>query len=217
MVDPKRKNLVAKVGGDMKTPVSTPLKPDFGTYHHSTPKSSEKARTIIRQGFITGFGSLPFSKDEKISILDIGCGLGFISCVCAEYYGHANVTGIDIFGHVSLKDSSISKAKENARILGLSDRIHFKKEDALSSNYNEDKFDLFVSNLVFHNFGKRRFEAYDRLASWMAPNSYALLGEVFFNRKADMKYLSKTFKIEKEIKPKIEVPSYWILALSKIG
>jgi hypothetical protein len=68
--------------------------------------------------------------------------------------------------------------------------------------------------LVFHNFGKRRFDAYDRLASWMSPNSYALLGERFFDRKADMKYLSRTLKIEKKIKPKIGSAAYWMLILS---
>ena len=62
-------------------------------------------------------------------ILDVGCGLGFLSCVIAEFYKNARITGIDTFKHSSLKGSSLEKAKENARILGFSDRIDFKKSD----------------------------------------------------------------------------------------
>jgi SAM-dependent methyltransferase len=197
------------------TPVSNSREPDFGTYHHSMPKGSEKLRVIIGPEFVKAFAALPFSADEEISILDVGCGLGFISCVCAKFYRRAHVTGVDIFKHASLKGSNLAKASENAKILGLSDRVHFKKGDVFSTDYSESGFDLFVSNLVFHNFRKRRFEAYDRLASWMSPNSYALLGDLFFDRKAEVNYISRVFKIEKMIEPKIGSAAYWILVLSK--
>lgn len=188
---------------------------DFGTYHHSTPARSEKTRALVKQGFLEAFGLLPFSSDEKIGILDVGCGLGFISCVCAQFYGCASVTGIDTFEHASLKGSSPEKASENAEVLGLSERIHFERGDILASDYNAMGFDLFVSSLVFHNLGRRRFAAYDRLASWMSPSSRALLGDRFSEGKGDMKYLSNIFRIEKELRLKIPWAPYRILVLSK--
>jgi len=202
--------------GATPRPILGDKEPDFGTYHYSTPKSSEKERSIVKRQFIKAFHALPFSKDADIRILDVGCGLGFISCVCAEYYGRARVTGVDIFKHASLKGSSLAKARENARILGLSDRIRFEKGDVFGSNYSESDFDLFVSSLVFHNFGKRRFNAYNHLASWMSPNSYALLGDLFFDRRADLKYLHTAFKIEKEIEPQAGFATYTLLVLAKM-
>ena len=145
---------------------------DFGTYHHSTHPGSEKIREKVKILFTQVLGDMPFARDDKLKILDIGCGLGFLSCVCAEYYPKAKVTGIDTFEHASLKGSSLTKAKNNAKILEFSERIRFQKGDVFYSDYSKGKFSLFVSNLVFHNFGRKRFVAYQRLAQWMMPKSY---------------------------------------------
>jgi cyclopropane fatty-acyl-phospholipid synthase-like methyltransferase len=170
---------------------------------------------VVAQGFLEAFDVLPFSRDDEVAILDLGCGLGFLSCVCANFYRHARVTGIDTFEHTSLKGSSLEKANENARILGLSDRVRFEKGDILASDYGHRGFDLFVSNLVFHNLGRRRFAAYDRLLSWMSTNSHAVLSDSFRDGEVDMKYLSNIFRIEKETRPKISWAPYKILTLSK--
>lgn len=200
----------------LSAPVGRSREPDFGTYHHSTPKASEKVRANITREFVRAFASLPFSANGEIKILDVGCGLGFISFVCADFYRKALVTGFDTFGNPSLKGSSLAKARENAKILRLSDRVHFEKGDILSSDYSDRGFDLFVSNLVFHNVGKKkRREAYDRLASWMSPGSYALLGDILLDRRNELRYLSKIFKIENKVRPKIGYSDYWILALHK--
>src|SRR5919106_2996972 len=103
--------------------------PDFGTYHHSTSAASKKVRAVVKAMFTDAFASLPFGRHDELRILDAGCGLGFLSCVSAEFYKNARITGIDTFEHTSLKRSSAERAKENARILGFSDRIDFKKGD----------------------------------------------------------------------------------------
>ena len=201
--------------GSLRKTRNGALEPDFGTYHHSTPKRSERSRALVAKGFLEAFDMLPFSRDHEVEIMDLGCGLGFLSCVCAKFYRRARVTGIDTFEHESLKGSSLEKAKENARILGLSDSVRFEKGDILASDYGDRGVDLFVSNLVFHNLGRRRFRAYDRLLSWMSPDSRALLGDAFREGKGDMKRLSSIFRIEKEIDPKMSWAPYKILVLSK--
>ena len=167
--------------------------PGFGTYHHSTPAASERLRERTRVQFTEAFATLPFSRDDPLRILDIGCGLGFLSCVSAEYYPKATVTGFDTFEDSSLRDSSLAKAKMNAEIMGLSRRVKFGRGDILSSDYRGKRFDLLVSNLVYHNLGKKRYEAYRRLARWAAPSSYAVIGDIFFDYRTDSKRLGALF------------------------
>jgi cyclopropane fatty-acyl-phospholipid synthase-like methyltransferase len=188
--------------------------PDFGTYHCSTPRASAATREKARVLFTKAFDTLPFSPEDKLRILDVGCGLGFLSCVCAEIYPKASVTGFDTFEHASLKDSSLEKAERNAEILGLSDRIAFQKGDIYSSDFR-GKFDIVVSNLVFHNLGKKRFIAYGRLARWMTPNSFVVLGDLFFDYKADAKHFPSIFGAVRRIPGSAIGSSYRMLVLSK--
>jgi hypothetical protein len=49
------------------------LQPDFGTYHHTTPRGSDKIRDKVKVLFTKAFGDLPFSRYDKLNILDICC------------------------------------------------------------------------------------------------------------------------------------------------
>jgi 2-polyprenyl-3-methyl-5-hydroxy-6-metoxy-1,4-benzoquinol methylase len=187
----------------------------FGTYHHTTPRNSEKTRQNVKVLFKEAFSDLPFSRDDELRILDIGCGLGFLSCFCAEHYPNAKITGFDRFEHVSLKNSSLAKAKNNAKVLGFSERIRFQKIDFFESDFSKEKFDLFVSNLVFHNFGKARLEAYDRLARWATPVAHIVLGDMFFDYKADSKRLTNLFGGVQERPGPMIHKAYKIVVLSK--
>jgi cyclopropane fatty-acyl-phospholipid synthase-like methyltransferase len=189
--------------------------PDFGRYHHSTQRGSEKIRKKIEVLFIEALDDLPFSQDDELKILDIGCGLGFLSWICAKYYPNGMIRGIDTFRHTSLKNSSLAKAKNNMKILGFSERIRFQKEDIFSSGYRKRKFDLFVSNLVFHNFGRKRFNAYERLAQWATPKSYIVLGDLFFDYKKDSKLLTSLFGSVQVRPGSIIDRAYKILVLSE--
>lgn len=168
--------------------------PDFGTYHHTSTRDSEKIREKVKVLFTKAFADLPFSRDDdELKVLDAGCGMGFLSCVCAEYYRNAMITGIDTFDDSSLKNSSLAKAKNNAKIMGFSKRIRFQKRDILRSGYSKRKFDLLVSNLVFHNLGRRRLDGYERLAQWVTAKSYVVLGDLFFDYEKDSKRLKSLF------------------------
>ena len=65
--------------------------------------------------------------------------------------------------------------------------------DILSSDYSKGKYDLFVSNLVFHNLGTKRINAYEILARWMTPKSYLVFGDLFFYYKTDFSWLTSRF------------------------
>ncbi len=175
----------------------------------------DKTREVVKTMFTDAFASLPLRRDDKLQILDVGCGLGFLSCVSAEFYKNAQITGIDTFKHASLKRSSLERAKENASILGFSDRIDFKKGDVFRF-ISAKKFDIIVSNLVFHNFGKMRFKAYSRLSSWVHNKSFIVIGDLFFSRTTDIAQLVKEFGIVREIRtPKRGFEQYSLLVMSK--
>jgi cyclopropane fatty-acyl-phospholipid synthase-like methyltransferase len=169
---------------------------------------------VVKSLFLDAFAALPFRRDDgELKILDVGCGLGFLSCVSAEFYKRARVTAIDTFEHDSLKGSSLKKAQANAAALGFSDRVAFVRGDVLSFTPSES-FDMFVSNLVFHNLGRRRFEAYSRLSSWARAGSFALVGDLF--SPPDRACLAKDFGIRKEFKPtKADFGEYALLVMSK--
>jgi 16S rRNA G1207 methylase RsmC len=189
--------------------------PDFGTYHHSTSVASKKVRAVVKGMFTDAFACIPFGRDDELRILDVGCGLGFLSCVSAEFYQTARITGIDTFKHASLKRSSLEGAKEHARILGFSDRIEFKKGDVFTFTPAE-KFDIIVSNLVFHNFGKMRFKAYSLLSSWTQAGSFVIMGDLLiFSPKTDIAHLEKAFRILRQIKPKNGFRDYALLVMSR--
>ena len=199
----------------VKGPANNNQEPDFGRYHHSTQRGSEKIREKIEVLFTEALGDLPFSRDDEPKILDIGCGLGFLSWICAKYYPNGMIRGIDTFQHTSLKNSSLAKAKNNMKILGFSERIRFQKGDIFRSDYSKRKFDLFVSNLVFHNFGRKRFNAYERLAQWATPKSYIALGDLFFDYKRDSKLLTSLFGSVQVRPGSIIDRAYKILVLSE--
>ena len=189
--------------------------PDFGTYHHSTTSASGKTRAVVKTMFTNAFASLPFARDDELRILDVGCGLGFLSCVSAEFYRNAQITGIDTFRHSSLKRSNLERAKENAKILNFSERIDFKRSDVFKFKPIE-KFDIIVSNLVFHNIGKTRFKAYSRLSSWTQSGSFIVMGDLFFSRLTDITELTTEFSIVREIRSSNSgFEQYALLVMSK--
>jgi 2-polyprenyl-3-methyl-5-hydroxy-6-metoxy-1,4-benzoquinol methylase len=188
--------------------------PDFGTYHYTTRPASRKIRAVVKGMFTDAFASLPFSRDDELKILDVGCGLGFLSCVTAEFYQNSRITGIDTFKHSSLKGSSLKRTKENARILGFSDRIDFKNGDIFTFTPTE-RSDIIVSNLVFHNLGKMRFEAYSRLWSWMQSDCFVVMGDFFFSPEADLAQLSRKFRILREATPESDFRGFTLLVMSK--
>ncbi|WMT51587.1 MAG: class I SAM-dependent methyltransferase [Ferroplasma sp.] len=147
---------------------------DFGTYHHSTYEESEKLRTIIYNKFHEAFKSISLDRNSAIKILDIGCGLGFTIKVAADFYTNAIITGIDNFSG-SLINSSLNKARTNIEKLGIKKRCTVEEADILDF---KGKFDLVISNLVFHNMGSARFQAYKKVYS-LRPD-YFITGDIFF-------------------------------------
>lgn len=84
-------------------------------------------------------------------LLDIGCGSGALTIELAKKYPHAEVVGIDYWG--GHWEYSKKVCERNAEIEGVADRVTFQKASAAALPFEDDRFDVIVSNLVFHEVG----------------------------------------------------------------
>ena len=73
------------------------------------------------------------------SVLDIGTGSGCIACIVAKNT-KACVLGVDI------SSDALNTAISNMENLGLFNRALFRKSDIYSSIYQDEKFDVIISN-----------------------------------------------------------------------
>jgi release factor glutamine methyltransferase len=79
-----------------------------------------------------------FSAEAALRVLDLGTGTGAIALALASERPHWQVTAIDA------SPEALALAQENARTLGLSDRVQFSQSDWFTQVAGE--FDLIVSN-----------------------------------------------------------------------
>jgi len=160
---------------------------DFGTYHHSTPEKSKRIRESAEKAFSKLLRPL-YPSRAALTILDAGCGLGFLTYVAAKRFPKATITGVDLFRHGSVSALSIDRAMQNIKSLGIDSRTSFLKHDLTKPLKSDVQYDLAVSNLVFHNMGKKRFKAYDTVFDVLKPRGYFVIGDLFLHGKADMDY-----------------------------
>ena len=81
-------------------------------------------------------------------ILDIGCGSGALAIHVAKRYPNAQVVGIDRWS--GGWGSSKRLCERNASLEGVAERVSFESADAASLPFDDEAFDVVVSNFVFH-------------------------------------------------------------------
>ena len=86
--------------------------------------------------------------DGKGKVLDIGCGNGPLTIKIARCYPEAQITGIDYWG--DSWDYSMQICTRNAQASGVAERTTFRRASASDLPFEDESFDLIVSNLVFH-------------------------------------------------------------------
>jgi SAM-dependent methyltransferase len=160
---------------------------DFGTYHHSTPEESNRLREYAEKAFSKLLRPL-YPPGATLRILDAGCGLGFLTYVSARCFPNASITGVDLFRHGSVSTLSIDKALKNMKGLRIDSRTSFLEHDLTKPLKSGIGYDLAVSNLVFHNMGKKRFKAYGTIFDALKPTGYFVIGDLFPHPEADMDY-----------------------------
>ncbi|WP_144549514.1 class I SAM-dependent methyltransferase [Bacillus sp. X1(2014)] len=91
---------------------------------------------------------------EEGKILDIGTGSGSLIIKLAKTFPRSFLTGIDYWG--GNWEYSKAQCQQNAEIEGVSDKIEFLKASAAELPFKNDKFDIIVSCLTFHEVKDQR-------------------------------------------------------------
>ncbi len=88
-------------------------------------------------------GRLPLPEDGKVKrILDMGCGVGQMSCALKERFPEAEVWGIDVGGPM------VRYAHTRARGLGIN--VNFAQRLAETTQFPDNHFDLVTSYIMHH-------------------------------------------------------------------
>lgn len=99
--------------------------------------ATKRAWQSVLAGAVPGFG------EERLRVLDIGCGPGFFSVLCAQ--AGCAVDAIDFSAGM------LDRARENARGNGVLGRIRFQQGDAQRLPYASGSFDAIVTRNVTWN------------------------------------------------------------------
>jgi SAM-dependent methyltransferase len=81
-------------------------------------------------------------------VLDIGCGNGPLTIQIAKRYPQAEAIGVDYWG--TAWEYSKGVCNRNAAIEGVAERVAFGIASASSLPFDDEAFDVTVSNFVFH-------------------------------------------------------------------
>ena len=92
--------------------------------------------------------------DGEGKALDIGCGNAPLTISIAKKYPNAEITGIDYWG--GTWEYSKGVCKMNAEIEGVVGRVTFERASASALPFDDEAFDVAVSNLVFHEVKSSR-------------------------------------------------------------
>lgn len=91
---------------------------------------------------------VPWRGDEMV--LDVGCGKGLLLVGAARRLKTGKAVGVDVWLPHALTGNRPEFALKNAEIEGVRDRVELKKADARETPFEDNSFDVVVSNFVVH-------------------------------------------------------------------
>ena len=110
--------------------------------------------------------------------LEIGCGIGLVSVFMAENYG------MNVFG----TDFDPDEIKIAQKMNSENDNLHFRAEDAANLSFEDNSFDLVVSQNVFHHIPNWE-KAVQEIGRVLRPGRYLIWLDIVFPN-----FLKKVFK-----------------------
>jgi ubiquinone/menaquinone biosynthesis C-methylase UbiE len=92
--------------------------------------------------------------DERV--LDLGCGRGAVLLLAAQRLTTGRAVGVDIWDGGDQSGNSAEATLRNAAAEGVADRVELHTADLTALPFEDDSFDVVVSNVAIHNLKGRQ-------------------------------------------------------------
>jgi len=91
--------------------------------------------------------------DERI--LDLGCGRGAVLLMGAQHLTTGRAVGVDLWSTFDQSGNSAEATQRNAVAEGVADRVELHTGDMTALPFEDNSFDVIVSNFALHNISRR--------------------------------------------------------------
>lgn len=93
------------------------------------------------------------------NVLDVGTGRGLLMIGAAKRLSTGKSTGIDIWNAQDLTSNNAENAYSNAEAESVRDKVEIFNESAAKMSFQDESFDVVLSNLCIHNISKKEDRA----------------------------------------------------------
>src|SRR6185369_12911426 len=116
--------------------------------------------------------------DERI--LDMGCGRGAVLLLAAQHLTTGRAVGVDLWRKVDQSGNSLEATQRNAVAEGVADRVELHTADLRALPFEENGFDVVLSNFAIHNISVRagREKAISEAVRVLRPGGRLLIVDV---------------------------------------
>ena len=123
-------------------------------------------------------GRLQFTGNEHV--LDLGCGSGLMLLAAAQRLTTGHATGVDRWRTRDQAGSTAARCHDNARILGVNDRITLIEADMTDLPFPPASFDVVLASLALHNLhpSSRRQQAMREAIRVLRPGGRILIIDI---------------------------------------
>src|SRR5262249_34791211 len=113
-------------------------------------------------------------------ILDLGCGRGAVLLMAAQHLTTGRAVGVDLWRSVDQSGNSAETTRRNAIAEGVAERVELHTADMTALPFEDDSFDLIVSNFAIHNISGRagREKAIDEAVRVLRPGGRLMISDV---------------------------------------